>query len=410
MANQLILKPGDRNYVVGVIQQQLNTIIYAGLIIDNIYGPATESAVRAFQARAGLPTTGFVDPETWYRLNSGDPLPETTVEESTVQEGTLSVAQAEVYSAEINRGQKTLTLFRGGSPLSTYPVAVGKPTTPTPLGQFPIRNKAVNPGGAFGTRWLGLTANGIGIHGTNAPSSIGLAVSNGCIRMFNQDVEAIFPLLNVGNIVRIIAGEESTMPAPNQSYTVRSGDTLFLIAQRFGTTVSAIMNANQLTSPAIRVGQTLIIPVTATPPPVPTTPTPPAPQEPGTTNYVVRAGDTLYRIAQSFNTTLATLRQLNNLQSDALAVGQVLRVPIPAASEIYTVRAGDTLYAIAQRFRTTVTELRAINNLTTDTIYVGQQLRVPITGLTPPTTPPPTPPGSFVPEPPVAEESPVSAR
>ncbi|MDI3281488.1 MAG: LysM peptidoglycan-binding domain-containing protein, partial [Bacillota bacterium] len=280
------------------------------------------------------------------------------------------------YSVEIDRGRRILTLLRGGTRLSFFSVAVGKPATPTPLGTFRIRNKAVNPGGPFGTRWLGLTTNGIGIHGTNAPSSIGLAVSNGCIRMYNQDIESIFPLLNVGTPVRIIRGVE--VPVPTRTYTVRPGDSLYIIAQRFGTTVAAIRAANNLRTDVLFPGQTLVIPGGAAPAPPPPAPPPPAPPTPGTITYVVRPGDTLFRIAQSFNTTIATLRQLNNLPGDLIVPGQVLRVPAPALTTRYVVQPGDTLYRLAQRFGTTVSELRALNNLTTDIIRVGQVLRVPV--------------------------------
>ena len=78
------------------------------------------------------------------------------------------------------------------------------------------------------------------------PSSIGLAVSNGCIRMFNEDVESIFPLVNVGDPVSIVAG--AAAPGAGINYTVQPGDTLFSIARRFGTTVEAIMTANDLSA------------------------------------------------------------------------------------------------------------------------------------------------------------------
>ncbi|MDI3279849.1 MAG: peptidoglycan-binding domain-containing protein, partial [Bacillota bacterium] len=71
----LILRPGDRVVPVGHVQEQLNTILYAGLIVDNIFGPATEASLREFQRQTRLPETGIVDQETWYRLFSGDPLP-----------------------------------------------------------------------------------------------------------------------------------------------------------------------------------------------------------------------------------------------------------------------------------------------------------------------------------------------
>jgi lipoprotein-anchoring transpeptidase ErfK/SrfK len=83
-------------------------------------------------------------------------------------------------------------------------MSFGKPATPTPRGNFTIINKAVNPGGPFGARWLGLSKKGYGIHGTNNPSSIGKAVSNGCIRLHNANVIELFNLVGVGTPVRIV--------------------------------------------------------------------------------------------------------------------------------------------------------------------------------------------------------------
>ena len=107
------------------------------------------------------------------------------------------------YSIVIHTEQKILELYRNDTLYITYPVAVGAPSTPTPKGHFTIINKALNPGGPFGTRWLGLSEPHIGIHGTNDPASIGKAVSKGCIRMHNNDVEELFHFVNVGTEVNI---------------------------------------------------------------------------------------------------------------------------------------------------------------------------------------------------------------
>lgn len=111
-----------------------------------------------------------------------------------------------MYSITVNTVSHILTLYRDNSAYKTYKVAVGKPSTPTPKGTFKIINRAVNPGGPFGARWLGLNApNGdYGIHGTNNPSSIGKSVSNGCIRMYNNDVIELTNLVPIGTIVKII--------------------------------------------------------------------------------------------------------------------------------------------------------------------------------------------------------------
>lgn len=98
---------------------------------------------------------------------------------------------------------KTLSLYRDGRLVKSYPVATGKPSTPTPRGNFTIVNKQINPGGPFGTRWMGLSIPHYGIHGTNNPASIGTAASNGCIRMYNEDVNELFNLVSVGTIVNI---------------------------------------------------------------------------------------------------------------------------------------------------------------------------------------------------------------
>ncbi len=103
----------------------------------------------------------------------------------------------------INVADKRLTVYIDGKIYRQYIVATGAPDTPTPIGNFEIINKQIDPGGPYGTRWLGLSKIGYGIHGTNDPASIGTAVSNGCIRMYNEDIERLFEITNVGTPVRI---------------------------------------------------------------------------------------------------------------------------------------------------------------------------------------------------------------
>ena len=108
-----------------------------------------------------------------------------------------------IFSITINTMEKTLILYRNGIFFKAYPIAVGKPTTPTPKGTFTIVNKQLNPGGPFGSRWMGLSRPHYGIHGTNNPASIGTAASNGCIRMYASDVEDLFNYVSIGTVVRI---------------------------------------------------------------------------------------------------------------------------------------------------------------------------------------------------------------
>jgi lipoprotein-anchoring transpeptidase ErfK/SrfK len=104
---------------------------------------------------------------------------------------------------QIHTGKRILQVYDGQKLLQSYPIAVGKKTTPTPHGRYTIANKHVNPGGVFGSHWLGLSISHYGIHGTNNPSSIGQYISKGCIRLQNHDVAKLYSLVSVGTPVTI---------------------------------------------------------------------------------------------------------------------------------------------------------------------------------------------------------------
>lgn len=108
------------------------------------------------------------------------------------------------YKITVNTKKFTLFLYKNNILYKTYPVGVGKIVTPTPSGTYKIINKAFNPGGPFGARWLGLNKKGYGIHGTNNPASIGGRVSSGCIRLYNKDIIELYNLVPIGTSVRII--------------------------------------------------------------------------------------------------------------------------------------------------------------------------------------------------------------
>lgn len=153
------------------------------------------------------------------------------------------------------------------------------------------------------------------------------------------------------------------------SYVVKSGDTLYGIANKFGVSLNDLKALNKLTSNLLQIGQVLLIPVAQGE----ETPT-------NTTTYVVQRGDSLYSIAQKYGTTVATLRQLNNLTTDLLQIGQVLKVPQTGTSSsgnVYIVKRGDSLYSIASQYNTTVDAIKLANNLTSNIIQVGQQLIIP---------------------------------
>ncbi|HWK24929.1 MAG TPA: L,D-transpeptidase family protein [Solirubrobacter sp.] len=138
---------------------------------------------------------------------------------------TAGLAKAYGTIVTIDRGNFKLRLFKGLKLSKTYRVAVGMPAYPTPTGRYTIANKAVNPAwtapnspwaGAYANetvpggsaenplkaRWMGIV-NGVGIHGTGAPGSVGTRASHGCIRMTVPDVVDLYPRVPVGTPVLI---------------------------------------------------------------------------------------------------------------------------------------------------------------------------------------------------------------
>ncbi|MFY9643732.1 MAG: L,D-transpeptidase [Terriglobales bacterium] len=126
------------------------------------------------------------------------------------------LAKTTVHWMLVSIPDRKLALFANGKLVRVYPVAVGKSSTPSPVGEFKIVNHVSNPtyyhkgkviaagaGNPVGTRWMGLSAKGYGIHGTNQPNSIGHAASTGCIRMSKPDLEELFTIVDVGDTVQI---------------------------------------------------------------------------------------------------------------------------------------------------------------------------------------------------------------
>jgi len=166
-------------------------------------------------------------------------------------------------------------------------------------------------------------------------------------------------LLTIGDVLKIPVIDEEK-PKEN-IYVVKSGDSLYKIAQNYDTTVSAIMQLNNLTSTSLSIGQILEIPVETSI---------------GNT-YTVKSGDSLYKISKKYNTTVNELVSLNNLSNTALSIGQVLKVPTSSTENTYTVKSGDSLYEIARTNNTTVNELISLNNLPSTLLSIGQVLKLP---------------------------------
>lgn len=161
------------------------------------------------------------------------------------------------------------------------------------------------------------------------------------------------------------AGGKYVAPLDSNYYTVKSGDSLWSISKKFGVSVSELKDANNLSSNLLSIGQNLIIPGKIS--------------EKESDEYAVQKGDTLYSIARKFNTTVDNLKSLNNITTDSLAIGQILKIPGKENIKVntYTVKKGDNLYSIARTYGTTVDKLKDINNLTSNNLSIGQVLKLP---------------------------------
>lgn len=149
-----------------------------------------------------------------------------------------------------------------------------------------------------------------------------------------------------------------------QSYIVLEGDTLYGISKQFGISINDIIRQNNIRDNLIFPGDVLIIPSTAT-----------------TILYTVKKGDTLYSISKEYGISVENIKSLNNINDNILAIGQSLFIPVIDNFDnfnYYTVLPNDTLYSISNKFNTTVDSLKKLNNLTNNNLSIGQQLKVPI--------------------------------
>lgn len=151
----------------------------------------------------------------------------------------------------------------------------------------------------------------------------------------------------------------------SDTYKVVAGDTLYGIAKKLDTTVSELKKINNLTSNALSIGQVLKVPLKVV--------------DFGDTElYQVKSGDTLYSIANKYGITLKELKAINNLTNDNLAIGQLLNVPSGLSfANSYTVSPGDTLYSIAKKFGVDIESIKEKNGLVNNMLKIGQKLIIP---------------------------------
>lgn len=164
--------------------------------------------------------------------------------------------------------------------------------------------------------------------------------------------------------------------ASNTIYKVKEGDSLWKISLTSSTTVANLKKLNNLKGNEIYIGQslnteTLIDKVERS------------------NSHIVKSGETLYLISQKYNLTIESLKEMNHLNSDNIYVGQVLnldKIKTTQATDssdlIYVVKSGDTLYKIAQRYNITINVLKTNNKLSSENLIVGQKLIINQTNIT----------------------------
>lgn len=214
----------------------------------------------------------------------------------------------------------------------------------------------------------------------------------GISKQFNTSMQRLRELnnlssdiLTIGKVL-IVSPNSDSNPSECVTYTVKKGDSLYSIAKQYNSTVDAIKRYNNLTSNNLSIGQKLKLPCYMKDNDNTTMP--------NFVMYTVKAGDSLYSIAQQYNTTVDKIKSDNKLTSNNLSIGQVLMIADKTTDAtveecfgedevleedyvIYVVKPGDNLYSIARKYDTTVSELKRLNNLTSNNLSVGQELKIP---------------------------------
>ena len=166
--------------------------------------------------------------------------------------------------------------------------------------------------------------------------------------------------LTIGQVLNIKSTPE--IEENYDEYIVKSGDSLYAIAKKYDISVQELKDINNLTSNNLTIGQTLLVPQQLI-------------NETDYIEYIVQKGDNLYSIANKYNITQQEIMNANNLKSNLLSIGQILKIPTSQInSQTYTVKSGDSLYAIAREFNTTVADIKTKNNLTSNNLSIGQVL------------------------------------
>ncbi len=202
-------------------------------------------------------------------------------------------------------------------------------------------------------------------------------------RVYNTTVDEIKKLnnlktnnLNIGQQIFIPDYEKTDNTPINDyiNYKVKKGDSLYSIAKKYKTTVNDIMKDNNIGEVDLKIDQELVIKTKDKTPSyescygeeyIPTS-------KSNYMEYTVKKGDSIYSIAKNYNVSVNEIKNINNLSSNLLNIGQKLNLPV--VNQTYTVEKGDSLYSIAKKFNTTADNIKRKNDLQTNSLSIGQKL------------------------------------
>lgn len=282
------LKTGSTGLNVQTIQTYLNRIrrnypaIPAITDETGTFGNSTKNAVAKFQSIFGLQSDGIVGKSTWYKLSSlyssVTRLAELDSEGDTLGIGTVPPSS---ILRQGSRGQDVITLQYLLNVISEYYPGIPAPTQD----------------GIFGSGTRQAVIDFQEAMQLSPDGTVGPLTWQALYKVYQGIVQNIPPTAPGANIFE---------------YVVKAGDSLWLIARRYNTTVDTIKNLNGLTNNMITTGQILKIPAGQNAPYI---------------EYTVQSGDTLWLIARRYGTTVDAIKNLNGLTSDRLNIGQVLRIP-----------------------------------------------------------------------------------
>ena len=194
-------------------------------------------------------------------------------------------------------------------------------------------------------------------------------------------------ILYIGQVLQIPIFQ-SINPTDMFTYTVVKGDSLYKLSNKYNVSVDELKKINNLKSDLLSVGQVLLIPQNYISTDIIAVP--------DFINYTVKKGDSLYSISIANNISIEQIKKDNNLTNNNLQVGQILKIRIEKEEieecfgedynidtyETYTVKKGDSLYSIANKYNTSVSNIKNLNNLTSNTLSIGQILKIPNSSIT----------------------------